>query len=110
AIAAGDFTAVGAFYAEDARMTAYLPTRTDEFDGRDAIAGAFGRWFGDGPVDILETDARTIVDRTRLSFLAISHEPPGDLLVEQHQYVELEDGHITRSRLVCSGFRPIDPV
>lgn len=107
AIAAGDFATVGACYEQDARVTASLPSRVDEYAGRAAVVAAMTRWFADAEIEVLETETRPVVDLLYLRYLLRVVDADGEQIVEQHQYAVVTDDRITAARLLCSGFRPL---
>jgi len=110
-LAAQDFARLGGTLAADARMRALLPGGPREWEGSEAIANRFARWFG-GTEDfeLVEAVAGTVGDRLHLHWqfrLRAERLGAGWFIVEQQAYADTgEDGRLTRLDLLCTGYRP----
>jgi hypothetical protein len=111
ALAGRNFPGLAVALDPEATMATLLPRGFVEWEGVDAIVGAFTKWFGD--VDRFEVadaevghvgDLLQIRWRVRVEGGPRFSEP---MLVEQCAYASTNaDGRIDRIRLLCSGFRP----
>jgi hypothetical protein len=74
--------------------------------GRDVLK----EWFeeSDEIVELKRTDAGSVVDRERVSWLLSVNNPDGPHEVEQQAYYETDGRRITYMRVLCSGFRPLE--
>ena len=91
---------------------ALTPKRTWEASEPDGvIAAVFGRWFEESDqieaLEQLETDA--FADRERVGYRFRVRNPEGLVLVEQTAYLSAVDGKIGWMRVLCSGYRPVQP-
>jgi hypothetical protein len=88
------------------------PNRTWEATDPDAvIATLFDFWYEDSDhIEALEgLETGTVVDRQRVGYRFSITNPDGRFLVEQQAYLSTREGQIDWMRVVCSGFRPIEP-
>jgi hypothetical protein len=80
-------------------------------DAESVVTGVLQQWFEDSDqieeLEHLELDR--VVDRERVGYRFRVRDPEGVYLVEQQAYVGERDGRIGWMRVVCSGFRPVDP-
>jgi hypothetical protein len=54
-------------------------------------------------------DGDVVVDRERVGYRFSVRNPDGSFLVEQQAYLSGTEGRIDWMRVVCSGFRPVNP-
>jgi hypothetical protein len=89
------------------------PNRVWEATSASAVVDdiLFGAWFGDTDhIDALESiDVSTVVDRQRVGYRFRVTNADGTSLVEQQAYYEVVSDQITWLRIMCSGYRAIQP-
>ena len=87
------------------------PRRFWEATNVDGVLEALGVWFDDGDdieeLSTLESDA--FADCGRVRYRLRVRNPDGLYVVEQQAYVETAEGRITWLRVMCAGYRPIEP-
>jgi hypothetical protein len=88
------------------------PSRSWEASGADAVIDIlFGSWLEDTDqvegLEAVEDDA--VADRERVGYRCSVTNPDGRFVFEQQAYLSARDGRIGWMRVVCSGFRPVDP-
>jgi hypothetical protein len=75
------------------------------------ISLLLGKWFEDSDhieaLEHVETDG--FADRDRVGYRFRVENPDGRFVVEQQAYLEPRDGKIAWMRVVCSGYRPLEP-
>ena len=110
AVAARDFAAVGACFAEDAGLQALTPHQLREEHGRMAIAARYAYWLGPlAGFAVVEADAAVVADRLRVRYRFHGVDPAHGPQANDHTaYARVERGLIVELRLTCAGFRP-DP-
>ena len=109
ALAAQDFTGLGATLAEDAELHALVPRGLREWHGPDEICAAFATWFGaTADFELVEAVVGDVGSRLYLRWrMRVRAQRLGDgwFVVEQQVYADTNaDGLISRLRLLCSGF------
>jgi hypothetical protein len=111
ALAAQDFTRLGAALDADAEMSALVPKGLRECHGPAEICAMFETWFGDFD-EYAVTDASVGAVGALLQMrwrLRVKGPRFGDeqMIVEQHAYAATgPSGRISRISLLCSGFWP----
>jgi hypothetical protein len=113
-LAAQDFTRLGDALTADARLRALLPKGLREWTGAEAIAGAFGRWFGDTEdFELVEATVGEVGGRLHMHWrvrLQAERLGTGWFTVEQQAYADTADGgRIARLDLLCTGYRSEAP-
>jgi len=109
ALAVRDFAGVSRTCSADVQLQALVPAALREWVGREEIEAAFTRWFGDASefqmADAAIGDvAGTLHMRWRVRLQA-ARLGDGWFTVEQQVYADTDpDGHISRMRLLCSGY------
>jgi hypothetical protein len=109
-LAAQDFARLGGTLAPDARMRALLPAGPRDWEGAEAIANRFARWFGDTEdFELVEAAAGTVGDRLHLHWqlrLRAERLGAGWFIVEQQAYADTgEDDRLAWLDLLCTGYR-----
>jgi TusA-related sulfurtransferase len=111
AIPAHDFGAIAAVLTPDVAFNALVPSGLREAATSEDAVAWIERWFGDADTsELLAAAEGTMADRAWFMYRFRVHEPSGWSMVEQQVYATLVDGRIERLSLVCSGFRPVEPV
>jgi hypothetical protein len=110
-LAAQDFARLGGALAADACLRALLPSGLWEWDGAEAIAHRFARWFGDTEAfELIEAAVGEVGGRLHLHWrlrLRAERLGAGWFTVEQQAYADTDDGgRIARLDLLCTGYRP----
>jgi hypothetical protein len=88
------------------------PNRSWEANGpREVLSTLLDHWFEPSDrIDSLDRlDGDTIADRERIGYRLTVTSPDGRFVVEQQAYLSATNGRIEWMRVVCSGFRPLDP-
>ena len=88
------------------------PSRSWEANGPDAVLDIlFGSWLEDTDnIEALEgVEDDAVADRERVGYRCSVTNPDGRFVFEQQAYLSARDGQIDWMRVVCSGFRPVDP-
>jgi hypothetical protein len=113
ALAAKDTAAMLELLHPQIEFRALTPRRAWEADDSQAVLEIiFGHWFEDSDrIEALQSvDTDVVADRERLRYRLAVSNPEGSFLVEQQGYLTAgQDGRIAWMRLVCSGYRPVDP-
>jgi hypothetical protein len=108
ALAGRDFDRLADTLSSDVRMRALIPPGPVEVWGAKDAAAKFEAWFGgsDG-FELVQSGRDELSDRLHVSY-RLRVKRPGDpwMVIEQHLFCALDDGHIATLDLVCSGFRP----
>jgi hypothetical protein len=113
-LATGDFDLLAGALEPDAKLSALLPRGFVEWEGRDAVCGAFDGFFGGmDEYEVIDASVGLVGDRLQLGWrlhVRGGRLGPEDFVVEQHCYADAgPTGRIQSMALVCSGFRR-DPV
>jgi hypothetical protein len=88
------------------QFRALIPSGLRTADDRASAASYFQKWFGDADELILITSlVQPMHDRLYITYRFRAHEDQW-YIVEQQAYCIVQDGHIKRIDLLCSGFRP----
>lgn len=111
ALAARDFDALAATFADDVVFRALLPSRILELQGTDALRGTFTRWFGNADRwELTEAVVGEVGGRVHLRWrvrLTDDHIGEGIFVVEQQVYADGgADGGLRDVALLCTGYRP----
>lgn len=112
ALAAKDADGLLALLHPEIDFRGLTPNRNWEAgDPAAVLAVLLDKWFEDKDhiegIDAIEDG--TVADRERVGYRFRVTNPDGRFLVEQQVYLEPRDGQIGWMRVVCSGFRPVDP-
>jgi hypothetical protein len=114
-LAAGDFEQLGVALEPDVKLHALLPRGFDEWEGREAVCGAFDRFFGDlDTCEVIDATIGQVGDRLQLRWRMRARGDrlgPEEFVVEQACYADTgTTGRLQYLALVCSGFRkePVD--
>ena len=110
-LAAQDFAGLGGTLAAGACLRALLPSGLREWDGAEAIADRFARWFGDTEdFEFTEATVGEVEGRVHLHWrlrLRAERLGSGWFTVEQQVYADTdESGRLARLDLLCTGYRP----
>ena len=109
-----DFRRLAATLADDATLTALVPTGLKEWHGPEAIEATFRRWFGDVlDFELVDAVVGEVGSRLHLRWrVRVRAERLGEgrFVVEQQVYADAgADGRLAALSLLCSGFcREID--
>jgi hypothetical protein len=88
------------------QFRALIPSGLRTADDRASAASYFQKWFGDADELVLITSlVQPMHDRLHITYRFRAHEDQW-YIVEQQAYCIVQDGHIKRIDLLCSGFRP----
>jgi hypothetical protein len=109
AIAARDYDAIGACFADGARFDVLTPHRLREHHSAVEAAERYRAWLEPlARFEVLERDAVAIADRVRIRYLFRGRDPKSGWQLNEHTgYAAVEDGRIASMTLTCAGFRPI---
>lgn len=112
ALAAKDFERIRGLLGSELDFKGLTPRRNWEAGNpEEVISGVLRQWFEDSDeieaVERLEADA--FADRERVGYRFRVRNPEGVFLVEQQVYLSVSEGQVTWMRVLCSGFRPVDP-
>jgi hypothetical protein len=112
ALAEKDSEALLGLFDPQVDFRALTPKRSWEAaDPQQVLGIVFGHWFEDSDrieaLESVETDS--FADRERVGYRFSVSNPEGRFLVEQQAYLSTRDGRIDWMRVVCSGYRPLDP-
>jgi hypothetical protein len=110
-LATQDFDRLAGAVAEDARLSALVPSGLKQWDGAEQIRATFRRWFGEVEAfELVEAVMGEVGPRLNLRWRArVRAERFGNgwTVVEQQVYADTgPDGRIARMSLLCSGFCP----
>ncbi len=108
-LTAGDFDRLVVALEHDVTLSALLPRGFREWEGRDAVCGAFTTWFGGfDEYEMLDASVGQVGARLQLRWrlhVRGGRLGPQDFVVEQHCYADAgPNGRIQHLALVCSGF------
>src|SRR5215218_2097611 len=108
-LATQDFRRLAATLADDATLTALVPTGLKEWHGPEAIEATFRRWFGDVlDFELVDAVVGEVGSRLHLRWrVRVRAERFGEgwFVVEQQVYADAgADGRLSRMSLLCSGF------
>jgi hypothetical protein len=106
-----DFDGVASTLEPDATMSALLPRGSVDWQGSEAISGAFAMWFGDvDRFDVADAEVGHVGGVLQIRWRArVQGGPrfPEPMICEQCLYATTSDNaRINRIRLLCSGFQP----
>jgi ketosteroid isomerase-like protein len=111
AIATRDVDALAACFAPDAQFRALVPRGLRERDGAEEATALISSWFADSTeLDLVDSRVDEIGDKLHVSYRFAGVEDGEPYVVEQQLFCALSDGRIERADLLCSGFRPRQPV
>ena len=105
----GDFDRLAAALERDVTLTALLPRGFREWEGSDAVCGAFTTWFGGmDEYEMLDATVGQVGARLQLRWrlhVRGGRLGPEDFVVEQYCYADGgPNARIQHMALVCSGF------
>jgi SnoaL-like domain len=105
----GDFDQLAAALEADVKLSALLPRGLKEWDGRDAVCGAFDQFFGGmDEYEVLDAEVGQVGQRLQMRWrLHVRGGRLGDsdFVVEQFCYADGgPTGRIQTMSMVCSGF------
>jgi hypothetical protein len=108
-LAAQDFSRIAATLADDAHLTALVPSGFKQWDGPGEISATFRRWFGTvDEFEFVDASVGEVGSRLHLRWRARVQAPrfgAGWFVVEQQVYADTgADGRIAQLFLLCSGF------
>ena len=108
-LTAGDFERLAVAFEPDVTLSALLPKGLREFEGPEAVCGAFTTWFaGFDEYEMVDACVGQVGSRLQMRWRLHVHGGrlgPEDFLVEQHGYADAgPSGRIQHMVLVCSGF------
>jgi hypothetical protein len=109
ALAARDFGALAATFADHAGLRGLAPSRVREEHGSEAIAERFQSWFGDtDECALVKSRVEELADvvRTRWRVAGMDQEV-GPCVTEQTAYAAVDGGRSSWMSLVRSGDRPL---
>jgi hypothetical protein len=89
------------------RFRALVPRRLCEGQTPGEATDWLRRWFGNvDEFQVLQSDVNQVFDRLYLNYQLRVHDViNGWRLIEQHVYIDVQDGLILDMWLLCSGFR-----
>src|SRR5437867_7185587 len=91
---------------DSVQFRALIPSGLRTADDRASAASYFQKWFGDADQLVLMTSlVQPMHDRLHITYRFRAHEDQW-YVVEQQAYCIVQDRHIKRMDLLCSGFRP----
>jgi ketosteroid isomerase-like protein len=109
ALAAQDYDRLETLFAPDVRFRALVPKGLREDATAAAAAARVRGWFGEcHPLELVDSEIGHVADRVHARYLFRAREEGQWHLVEQHAYLEVEDGRISDISILCSGFRVVD--
>jgi hypothetical protein len=114
-LAARDFEQMASALSRAVRLRAMLPRGPMDWSGADAVAGAFGSWFGDAEeFELVDATVGEVGGRLHLAWRARVRPAPSGIgggwhVIEQQVYADASET-IDSLDLLCSGFRPERPV
>lgn len=113
ALAAKNRTALAEVLTTDVDFRGLTPGRSWEASGCAAVIDdiVLGHWFADEDdiVELVSTSESTMADRSHVAYRLLVCNPDGDFLVEQQAYYQTDGDRIAWMRVLCSGYRPVDP-
>jgi len=111
ALANRDYARMGATLGSGVRFRAMLPPGPMDWEGPDAVTGAFSAWFGDAEgFELVDATVGEVGGRLHLSWRLRVRPAPfgigeGWHVIEQQAYADATDT-IENLDLLCSGFHP----
>ncbi len=112
AVAAKNHAKVRELIHPEIDFWAMTPGEIYDAGGPDEIVGVLEEWFGEG--DLIEgielLDGDSFADRERVGYRLRVTRPGGQYLIEQQAFLSERDGQIGWLRIMCSGFRPSEPL
>lgn len=111
AVAARDFAAVAACFAEDARFEVLTPHRLRSHASSAEVARRYRYWLERlERFEVLEGDAVAVADRVRIRYRFRGRDPGSGWQLNEHTgYAAVESGRIASMTVTCAGFRPTAP-
>lgn len=108
AVGAREADALAALLHPSAALRAIVPSGLREAAGADGVAARYGAWFGDAArLDVVQSRVERIGHRVLATYrLRVEYEDGEAEIVEQHAFLDVEDGRVRAVDLVCSGFMP----
>jgi hypothetical protein len=108
-LTAGDFNRLALAFEREITVTALLPRGPREFEGQEAVCGAFATWFGGfDEYEMLDASLGQLGSRLQMRWrlhVRGGRLGPDDFVVEQYCYADAgATGRIQHMALVCSGF------
>jgi ketosteroid isomerase-like protein len=108
-LAAQDFSRIAATLADDAHLTALVPSGFKQWHGTEQITAALRRWFGDvDDFELVDASVGEVGQRLHLRWrvrVQATRFGVGWFVVEQQVYADTgPDGRIAQLFLLCSGF------
>jgi hypothetical protein len=111
AVAAKDHQRVRELLHPGLDFRGMTPNRVWEASDPDGVIGALSLWFEES--DIIEAidaiDLDEFADRQRVGYRFRVRNGDGEHLVEQQAYLTARDGQIEWLRIMCSGYRRLEP-
>lgn len=110
-LATRDFRRLAKALGPAVRLRALLPPGATEWEGREAVADAFGAWFGTAAdFELVDAAVGEVGGRLHLSWRLRIRPAPFDIgagwhVIEQQAYADGVDS-IDHLDLLCSGFQP----
>jgi len=109
ALAVQDFPRLAATLADDATMTALVPSGLKEWHGPAEISGRFRFWFGEvSEFELVDASVGEVGPRLHLRWrvrVQAERLGAGWFVVEQQVYADTgPDGRLAHLSLLCSGF------
>ena len=112
ALATKDFDRIRDLLHPEIDFRGLTPRKQWEASDPDAvIGGVLTTWFEDSDEieELVQVETDAFADRERVSYRFRVRNPEGLFLVEQQVYLSERDGQIGWLRIMCSGYRPINP-
>ena len=111
ALAGRDAVGLTALLRADADFRAMTPGTFWESTDVDTIVDEtlLGTWFTPGRriTDVLSIETDSVGPLDRVGYRCTIRHPDGEFVLEQQAYPEADDGKISWTRIVCSGFLPL---
>lgn len=111
AVAAKDHRRLLDLLHPDVDFRGMTPGRVWDAPGVDGVLQAVDQWFEDSDeiVGVPKIEVDSFADRQRVGYRFHVHNADGEHVVEQQAYLSERDGRIGWLRIMCSGYRPIEP-
>jgi hypothetical protein len=112
ALAGKDVDRLRALLHPEVDFRGLTPSRLWEAgDAETVIEVILRSWFEetDEIEELVDLERSAYADRQRVGYRFRVRNPDGLHLVEQQAYYTAEEGRITWMRVLCGGYRPIDP-
>jgi hypothetical protein len=106
---AKDWAAVVGVLDADVDFRGLTPGRQWEANSaRQVVDEVFTTWLEptDEVYEVLDVTTDSVVNRERVVYRFRVRNPDGDYVCEQTAYYDVGGGHITKLRVLCSGFLP----